>query len=215
MASGCACCAWRVRYRRLHTTTTPLAVPSLTASRHQHHLYYRPHPRTTISAMCEDVRGRPFQIKVTYSSTGTRDVRAPAWWNCNPLSSFIHSDVLGTLVLIRRYPLEPRTHTLASPKWMVVPGHSLYCNNLSLFHVTVPHSSLNDSLLGGNNYTVRYDELAGSEINTEAKSLWRVQRQDRSNMFTRRQTKQSNWIYLFAAMQQNNKPVPSLAYGPV
>ena len=42
------------------------------------------------------------------------------------------------------------------------------------------HTHLTDSLFGGNNYTVRYHELAGSEGNTVVTSLWRVQRRNQS-----------------------------------
>jgi hypothetical protein len=50
ITSGCACCAWRVRFPRRHMTAP---VPSPMAAHHQHHLHFRPHPRITNPAVCQ------------------------------------------------------------------------------------------------------------------------------------------------------------------
>jgi hypothetical protein len=78
-------------------------------------------------------------------------------------------------------PLELRIHTLQAPngRWYL-DAH--YCNNPRPYFTY--HTHLTDSLFGGNNYTVRYHELAGSETNTVATSLWRMQRRNRSNVFS-------------------------------
>jgi len=78
------------------------------------------------------------KLKTHIPSARTRDVRAVASWNCNP--PFLHSFGRSRDPCFdTQIPLEPRTHTLTSPIWMVWYLDSHYCNNLSLFHVS--HSS--------------------------------------------------------------------------
>lgn len=66
IASGCACCARRVRYRRRLTTTT--------TAPYQHHVHYRPHPRTTIPGIItQNGREKPCKIEIIYHNPSGKD----------------------------------------------------------------------------------------------------------------------------------------------
>lgn len=88
IASGCACCAWCVRYRRRHTTTP---VPSATTARHKHHLHYCPHPRTTDPAVCQHGRGNPCKTEIIIPAKGLEMREQLHGWNC---ALFFHPSFL-------------------------------------------------------------------------------------------------------------------------
>lgn len=151
IASGCACCAWRVLYHRPHTTTT------VTRYRHPH---YRPHPRTMIPVIIKNRRGKPCKIENTTPPARTLvDMRAVARWNCT-LFFFISLGGSRNPVLIRRYPWNHRTYTYITSTEMDDRASTLI-TVISPAYFTY-HSHLGNSSLGGTNHTVRYHEQARS-----------------------------------------------------